>query len=472
MITDILFHNPRIQENRVALQEKDEQITYGQLQQKIRQFAGYLISQGSKPKEKILVWQNNSIHQIVSFFAVNLIGGICVFADTKFKQEMIDIIEENNVKLVVTSSLQAANLYCQNKVKIIRVDELSLTDAQEENLVVYLERLKADKSWLSTVLYTSGSTGKPKGVLNTHENLEEALKNYAETMNFTCEDIFIGVTPFFHSYAFDSCMLVALFHGSTLILMDHFVPGRVLTAIQEKKATVIHAVPFMYALMIEQLKARQYDVSSLRILVSAGSKLEEEILREFYRLTGKVISQEYGSTETGTIAINLSNHVETAVKYVGKPLCNVSIKLVPFEETEETVLTVISKGMAIGYLGEEPFDRSGYSTKDLGVIEDGYIWIQGRVDRLINITGLKVNPVEVETCLKNHPDIEDAFVKGVKSEHFGQMVEAVLVKKREDLTKEEVAAYCKEHLAAFKVPSIITWEKKLVKSGLGKARYQ
>ncbi len=470
MISDILFRNPAIDDSRIACKTAEEAITYGELKKRIKSFASYLISGGCRAGDRILIWQNNSIEQLVSYFGVNLIGGIAVLADTKLKQEMEDIIKDNNITLLLTTRKQRDNLKAADALQTVFAEEAGGREEFPADLQSYLERQDFQEDQLSTVLYTSGSAGKPKGVLNTHRNLEEALKNYGETMDFTWKDKFIGVTPFFHSYAFDSCMLVALYRGAQLLLMSSFVPSKVLLTIQEEEATVFHGVPFMYQLMNDQLDASYYDLSSLRVCVSAGSRLNPDCLRRFNQLTGLVIHQEYGSTETGTIAINLSNDVEKAVNYVGKPLQNVDCKLIPCDEDGNRTLMIISKGISAGYMGELPFEREGYLTQDICVIEDDYIRIKGRADRLINITGLKVNPVEVERCLKQHPDIGDAFVKGRKSENFEEAVEAFVVKKRESLTEKELADYCRKNLAAYKVPSCITWVEQIEKSGLGKPR--
>ncbi len=470
MISDVIFNNPNIDNMWVALKTSDIEITYGMLKEYIQNFAGYILNKGCGAGKKVLLWLNNSPEFIVSYFAINLLGATAILVDTKFRHEILDIIKENHVEFIITDSLQE-KLFDFNKSLItIIVNNEYLKYEQAKGFEHYLQHMILDEKQISTILYTSGSTGKPKGVMNSHTNLKEALINYSSTLNFSNQDRFIGVVPFFHSYAFDSCMLSALNCGATIFLMSNFVPARVLRIIQEEKITVFHGVPYMYKLICGQLKSASYDCSSLRLCVCAGSRLEEKCFRDFYDLTNKVIHQEYGSTETGTIAVNLCNEIEKAIKYVGKPLKNVGLKLVTADGLEESTLMVISKGMAIGYIGEEPFDPKGYLTQDLCELEDGYLWIKGRADRLINITGLKVNPIEVENCLRQHPDILDVYVKGNASEKFGEEVEAIIVRKKDSLTISEVITHCRKYLAAYKVPSIITWVKGIEKSGLGKSK--
>lgn len=475
MITDVIFKNPNILELAPAIKTAKEVITYQELKKNIQTVAGYLLAGGCRAGDAVLIWLNNSPEFVISYFAVILLGGTAVLADTKFRQEIYEIIKENQVKLIITDSDKSEHMTDKSEVVVITAEEIHKIVDYNGYIEVYKKYDKAkatDENQIATVLYTSGSAGRPKAVINSHKNLCEALKNYTETVSFTSADKFLGVVPFFHSYAFDSSMLAAFNAGAMLYLMGNFVPVRVLRVIEEEKITVFHGVPFMYQLMNGQLRAGNYNVGSLRYCICAGSRLEKECLTDFYHHTGKVIHQEYGSTETGTIAINLSMDLEKASKYAGQPLKHVELKLVSFEGAKEALLQVISKGMAIGYLGETPFFWTGYQTQDLCVIEEGYLKLLGRADRLINITGLKVNPIEVENCLKSHPDIADAFVKGVDSEEFGEAVKAYIVKRKETLTIKEVTVYCKENLAAYKVPGVITWVEEIEKSGLGKTKYK
>lgn len=469
MIYNTIFDNKNNQGYKLALKTKNKNITYEMLERDIRGFANYLLKKGIHQGDRVLLLLNNRTEFIITYFATVLIGGVIVLVDTKFNQEINEIIETNKIKLIVTDKEREEKVPYITKIKRIIVDEegVFFTGEADENLTNYLQSNKFKEDDLAVILYTSGSTSRPKGVLNSHRNIEESLKNYTATLPLNSDDIFIGVTPFFHSYCMGSCMLVALYLGATLLLADRFIPRQVLKMIQNNKATVFHGVPFMYKILSEQ--ARNYNLSSLRLCISAGSQLDEKILNDFYNATYKVIHQEYGSSETGTIAVNLSDDLECATKYVGKPLKNVDIELVPIEGAKMTVSKIKSKAIAQGYVNGETFDGKGYLTQDLCEIIDGYICIKGRQNRFINITGLKVNPMEVEECLKSHPSISDAFVRGVKSECLGDIVEALVVKRGCTLMSKDVIDFCKQRLASYKIPTIITWVDEIEKSGMGKS---
>lgn len=131
------------------------------------------------------------------------------------------------------------------------------------------------------------------------------------------------------------------------MLYDTFIPRPILKAIEEEKATVFQGVPFMYHLLIQQLESRTYDLSSLRLCISAGAPIKEMEAAEFYKQTGHVIHQEYGSTETGTMAVNLSPDMKLNIESVGKPLFNVEIRITD-EGSGEGQLFVRKKGMLTG----------------------------------------------------------------------------------------------------------------------------
>jgi acyl-CoA synthetase (AMP-forming)/AMP-acid ligase II len=168
------------------------------------------------------------------------------------------------------------------------------------------------------------------------------------------------------------------------------------------------------------------------------------------------------------MAINLSDDVNINIESVGRPLKHVNACIK--EEDGNNLIYIKSPGIAIGYVGQDEFSRDYYQTGDIGEIdENGFIYIRGRVKRLINTAGLKVNPAEVEEVLQSHPKVAEVTVKGRPDSDFGEIVEAIIVSSDKTLSEQEVIDYCRKSVAAFKVPKIITFVDSLKKSGTGKA---
>lgn len=468
MIYDLLLKNSDLFGSNIALKDSETVITYSELNKFSQNLASNLKAAGLKKGESVMLLMPNTKEFVIAFFGVVMAGAVAVFADIKFNNELLQIIDENQVKFIITDSYRrekAESFASGLKIDIIVLQEESDCYTQSKH-EWKPEKLTPDSP--AMVLYTSGSTGKPKGILNSHATLEMALWNYSETVEFSLCDKLVGVTPFFHSYSFGSCMLAGLNAGAELLLQQSFQPRKIIELIKNEKITVFNGVPFMYRLICEQLGNYDGSLDSLRFCVSAGNQLFNDTALDFFKITGKVIHQEYGSSETGTMAINLSDDVNINIESVGRPLKHVNACIK--EEDGNNLIYIKSPGIAIGYVGQDEFTRDYYQTGDIGEIdENGFIYIRGRVKRLINTAGLKVNPAEVEEVLQSHPRVVEVTVKGRPDRDFGEIVEAIIVSSDKTLCEQELIDYCRKSVATFKVPKIITFVDSLKKSGTGKA---
>lgn len=465
-----IFDNKRGLEKEALVTEKSEHISYQSLIQRIDEMDTILKVTELIHNQRILIFLNNSENFIIYLFAILKNGGIAVLADTKLNHELLPILKENNIKLIVTdtngenklTTLLNKDDFCFNgKIKNVELD----SNEKSSHINVYQE-VNTQKDDVAVLIYTSGSTNIPKGVEYTHDSISCALDNYLNTVPIDPSDILLGVTPFFHSYALGSCLFSSLSSGATLIPMEHFNPRKVLKAMDRFKITIFHGVPYMFMLLTRHYKSI-YNLNSLRYCISAGSNLDDNISKRFKNLTGKAIHQEYGSTETNTISINLN--IVPGNNSVGQPLSGVKVQLVKDEETNVDLIFISSKALARGYVNEPPFTGEWYNTGDMAEIDnEGHIFLKGRQKRLINISGLKLNPQEVEELLNAHPKIDDSLVKGIVDDDYGEIVEAQIVVNTNDYNMEEFRRYCLDKLAAYKVPRHFLVVKEINKSTLGK----
>lgn len=470
----IIERNSNLLAGHIALM--NENVTYEELWTSVKMEINRLNQTGLKKGEKVFFYLPNSIEFVQCFFACAYLGIVMVLGDTKWFYELDDIFQENSIRHVFVNNETIKRLKSLEALERIKLDGITIdcvekTGRQYENTSIEINEREIKPSDKIIILYTSGSEGKPKGVVNTYENITEALKNYCRTVQFNCNDIVIGAIPFFHSYGMGSCLLAGFASGASMILMDAFYPHNVIKSIIHYRATIFQGVPYMYKMINHFLEKNPSDVSSLRICISAAGKMNVDDVMAFYKLTGKTIHQEYGSTETGTIAFSRAGSLNTNLDCVGSPLDGVKVKIQDVDGTRAGRIVISSKSIALGYMDSNEFTKENYETGDIGYIDEyDRIVLSGREKRMINISGVKVNAYEVEEIINRHPKVELSYVFGVESLEFGEEIKAIVVKKDETLRKKELIAFCRKRLSTYKVPKYIEWREQMELSNLGKVK--
>ncbi len=453
--------------SHIAISYQNNHVSYAMLYQNIFTAATQLKQLGVKEKDRVLLFLPNSIHFVVYFFAIELLNATAVLCDIKFEDEVKIVVRDCNIRTIITDNFSVDKLYGKNlhNLTIINLDNESIKESRGSMDVADVEDLNRE----AMILYTSGTTGKIKGVRNTYATILAAVQHYTATLELTEEDIMIGVIPFYHSYGFGSCMMAGLSKGAHIVLFETFIPNMILKSIFGYRATVFHGIPYMYDLIIKQLTADDKRLRSLKYCISAGAPLTRGIAEQFYKLTGLIIHQEYGSSETGTISLNIGEDLEKNISSVGKPLYGVDVQI----QVEDNTILISSESIAKGYIGEAeaPFPTKKYNTCDIGYLdEEGYIYISGREKRMINIDGLKVNADQIEEIIKQHPEIIDVHVTSGKNDEGKVHLIAYAVKSNNKLTEKDIVVYCQKHVAAYKIPKVIQWVEKLNRSSSGKVR--
>ncbi len=307
----------------------------------------------------------------------------------------------------------------------------------------------------AVLIYTSGTTGKPKGAELTHFLLYMNCTVSGQLFGARPDDVFLAVLPFFHVFGLSSVINVCVRYGAALCIVPRFMPGPVLDAIERDKCTVIAGVPTMLH-ALAQLEVAGRDLAALRVAVSGGASLPEDVMRTFENKYGIEVLEGYGLSETGsTTSFNLPG--DRRPLSVGKPIC------------------IRGHNVMKGYRGQPEATkttlRGGWlHTGDLGYRdEDGFYFIVDRTKDLVIRGGYNVYPREIEEVLYSHPGIVEAAVIGKPDERLGEEVVAVVVLKASaDLSAEEIIAYCRERLAAYKYPREVRFRAELPKGPSGK----
>lgn len=464
LFAKMLLKNKKIHGERIALESDVGFCTYNQLYIYVMYTAKHIAKIG-KENDKVLLCSYNSIELVVAYLATVIAGKILLLVDPKYNEELKNIIKEYKVNIYIGDSdfqLKVSN-EISTKATFVNVSNL-INKAKNIQYNANLEIEKSNPKKPSVIIFTSGTEGLPKGVVNSQYTLLEACKNYVRTCKIDDNDRFLGVTPFFHSYCMGSCMLAGLYSGAYIYTLKSFVPRKVLKLIKEYEITIFQGVPFMYELLVDNRDVS--NLKQLRMCITAGGKLRDKIIDQIHTKTGVWVINEYGSSETGTIAINYppdNNY------YTGKSLKGVNIKLINTDKKGIGRLAVKSKGISLGYYNQLPIYGDYYETGDMiQIIDKNRINICGRFNDIVSISGMKVDTKEVEKLILKDTRVKDCLVKKREDSIYGECLEAIVVPINEKLKESDVREFCAKHLAIYKIPSYIIFVKQIEKSSLGK----
>jgi fatty-acyl-CoA synthase len=336
------------------------------------------------------------------------------------------------------------------------------------------------------IQYTSGTTGNPKGARLTHYNLVANGYYTGEGMKFTGEDRLCIPVPFYHCFGCVLGNLACVTHGSTMVIpSEYFEPLKVLEAVQQEKCTALHGVPTMFIAQLGQDRFSDFDLSSLRTGMMAGSPCPIEVMRQVVDQMGaREITIGYGQTEASPVITltRTEDTLERRVSTVGTALPNVEVKLVDPETGVDTPTgeqgELLTRSFMVmkGYYNlpdatASAIDKDGWlHTGDLATVDaDGYYRITGRLKDMIIRGGENVYPREIEEFLYTHPKVADVQVIGVPDERFVEEVMAwVMLKPGETADEEEIREFCKGKIAHYKIPRYVKMASEFPMTVTGK----
>lgn len=328
------------------------------------------------------------------------------------------------------------------------------------------------------IVYTSGTTSKPKGVVTTHANIQAQVETLVTAWEWTPRDTILHVLPLHHLHGIINALACALWSGATCEILPRFDAERVWDRLGAGAITLFMAVPTIYAKLIAAYEAappdRQQQLSAgcarLRLMVCGSAALPVSTLETWRRISGQILLERYGMTETGMILAN-PLHGERRPGFVGVPLPGVEVRLAG----DPGEIHVRGRGVFREYWRRpdataQAFQAGWFRTGDLAVAEHGMYRMLGRssVD-IIKTGGYKVSALEIEEVLRTHPAIQDCAVVAVPDDVWGECVHAAVVcQPGRTLTLEALRAWAKERLAVCKIPAQLTLLDALPRNALGK----
>ena len=489
---DLLEPALKLRPDKIAIHYDDRAITYRELDAVSNRVANALVAAGIRPGDRICLHIDNRPEFIFIFYGAMRVGAVVVPANVMYTPDELDhILTDSGARLFfvlnalaekwpkITAPLIEKVIEVGSKLlpNSLSLDEFTAGHASDR------PKVAVDSAKVCVIQYTSGTTGQPKGAMVSHVNILAVLENTTDlpgALEGIEEDGTLIVLPLFHSYALNLGINRTFSAVQTMVLVNRFDAVRIFELFQKHKVTIFYGAPPMYFAFINTPGLDKFDVSSLRGAYSGAAPLPVVVLEKFKELTGVMIMEGYGLSETApTLSTNAAGPVNKPGA-VGPPIKQVQLRIVDENDNDVPpggVGEVIARGpnIFLGYWNrpEETAEamRGGwFHTGDMGRFdEDGYLYIVDRKKDMIVVSGYNVYPIELENVIMRHPKIMDCAVIGVPSEYQGESVKAVLVAKPgADPTAEEIEAYCREHMANFKVPKYYVFRDSLPKNATGK----
>ena len=471
---------------RVAITFEGRHISYGALDLCAGALAAELRARGVGRGDRVALYLPNIPAFMLTYLAGQKVGAIVVSINSMFKAEEVKyIVNDSGAKLMFTTAELLPNVprgECPSLTTIVNCEGAAA------HAIPLGELLAAGKTPFKTenmapgdpaaLLYSSGTTGFPKGVTLTHNNIITNTRAGVNCSHHSASDKLAIFLPLFHVFAQNYIMNAGFVAGATLVLFRRFVPDVVLDEIERQRVTMFFGVPTIYIALLGANVPKE-KLASIRYYFSAAATMPQEISRRWTEIYGPAVHEGYGLTECSPCAAY--NHVSKhKFGSVGTAIEDFEVKI--FDETDRELprgqwgeIVMRGPGVMKEYWGKPAETaqalRNGWlHSGDIGSMdEEGYVFIVDRVKDMINVSGFKVWPAEVENYLYQIPQIKEVAVFGLPDPLKGESVcAAVVLKDGAQLTPEFIIDWCREKLAAYKAPARIDIVKELPKSATGK----
>ncbi len=496
-VATILRETTSKQPTEPAIHVGDQTMSYAELHGLAQRFAGGLQSLGVQRGQHVALMLPNVPHFSIAYFGAHCAGAPVVPLNVLLTPDEIayHLDDSDAVAIVVWESFYEQARAAFDRVEtckwliVARADRTDLTAPEgARNMTALIAGAQPVLDLPDTmpddtavILYTSGTTGRPKGAELTHFNLFYNADYVATRLLAGPKKTALCVLPLFHSFGQTVIQNATLRGGGSLVLMPRFEPEAAFELMQKHHVNLFAGVPTMYFALLNHPKADAYDLSSLSYCLSGGAAMPVEVMKAFDAKYGVNILEGYGLSETSPVAsFNVADRPKKPGS-IGVPIDGVEFRLeaadgsVIAESGRPGEIAIKGHNVMKGYykrpeVNAQQIVEGWFKTGDIATRDDdGYYFIVDRKKDMIIRGGYNVYPREVEEVLYAHPAIAEAAVIGVPHDSHGEEVKAVVAfKQAATATPEEIIAYCKEHLAAYKYPRIVEIRDALPKGPTGK----
>jgi long-chain acyl-CoA synthetase len=505
--------------NHAALDFLGKKVSYRSLLDSSYRFANALLRLGVRKGDRVAVMLPNCPQAVIAYYGTLFMGGIVVMTNPLYMpRELEHQLKDSGARIIVTldqllervkkvtdqtplehilvTSIQDYLPFPKNILFALKQkkDGKAVTVQYGGGILSFMEFLKQSPSTsvdvkvdanedLALIQYTGGTTGLAKGVMLTHANLiantiQNRLWFYRAEQG---KESLLAALPFFHVFGLTVVLNQGVYLAGTLILLPRFEIKQVLQMINRKKPTTFSGAPTMYVAVINHPEVHKTDLSSIKVCISGAASLPHHVQERFEELSGGKLIEGYGLSEASPVTHANNVWEKRKPGSIGIPFPDTEARIVQPGTIEDALpgeigeVAVRGPQVMMGYWNRPDETakvlRDGWLlTGDLGTMdEDGFFYILDRQKDLIIAGGYNIYPREVEEVLFEHPDVEEAAVAGIVDPYRGETVKAYIVLKQgASLDADALKSFCKERMAAYKVPKIYEFRQALPKTLAGK----
>jgi len=454
---------------KTALVDEERDLTFQQLYQEVQNFSSRIAFLN---KNVISLIAENSLSFIIGYLGIINSGKIAHLIPPEISEfNLLNQIRSADSEAIICSNTAKKKIlnYTSIKIPLFEFSEIKSQSAS------YGNNFKVND--LAYLIYTSGTTSEPKGVAISHAMTEFTTKNIVKELGYSNSDVDVLPLPMYHSFGL-GCFHTSLCVGSTLVLLKNANNLEyVLESLKKHNATTLAAIPATLTkfLKFDKNILENY-FTNIRLVVTNSTLIPKNTVQNFKQILKKGrLATYYGLTEASRSTFMIFDKNNRREESVGRAAPGVEIKIVN-ENNNDGEIWIKGNNVIKKYWNNVKNDKNivdGWlQTGDIGYFDkEGYLFLKGRNDDIINVGGEKITPYEIEEVVKQIPGVEDVAVFGIEHEIFGQVVKLNVVKsKNSDLDKSKILTHCMKNLEKFKIPSKIDFVESLPKTDYGKVK--
>ncbi|MCM3611424.1 long-chain-fatty-acid--CoA ligase [Planococcus sp. MERTA32b] len=519
-VQEYLTHTYETSPEKTAIHFMGKEMTYKELYDSSMKFASYLQGLGIKKGDRVAIMLPNSPQAVIGFYGILYAGAVVVMTNPLYTEREIayqmknsgakvilamdilyprisKVMKETDLENVIITGIKEYLPFPKNMLyPFVQKKQYGITVKVEHRGSNHLfseimktsstDVAKTDFDFekdLALLQYTGGTTGSPKGVMLSHKNLISNATMCDSWLYKTKrgEETVLGIIPLFHVYGLTTVLILSVMQGNKMVLLPKFDPETALKTINKQKPTLFPGAPTLYIGLMNHPDIKKYDLSSISACLSGSAPLPVEVQEKFENITGGRLVEGYGLTETSPVTHSNLVWGDRVKGSIGLPYPDTDCKVFQPGTTDEVphgeIGEIAIKGPQVmqGYWNNPEATAAtivdGWlMTGDLGYMDEhGHFFVVDRKKDMIIAGGFNIYPREIEEILYENEAIQECVVAGIPDPYRGETVKAYIVlKEGKSITEDELDAYCREHLAAFKVPRIYEFRTELPKTAVGK----